>query len=458
MGIDIGSSTSHLMFSQLTVGFPSVHQRRPEILERQVISRSPVTLTPFTENWNLDAEPLRALVDRAFRDARLTPDAIDTGAVIITGEAARRDNAQKIAEMFSDEAGRFVCATAGPKLEAVLAAHGSGAVSLSREHGLRLLHVDVGGGTTKVNIIERGTITQTAAYNVGARLVAYDDGTLVRIEHAGARFLRDVGRDLRVGDRIDEVTRTRVAERMASVLLQVLHGGSPPWDDLLVTPPLRVPTQIDGAVFSGGVSEYIYEREQAAYGDLGPFLGRELRAQAEARRYRIFDSSEGIRATVIGASEYSVQLSGETIFIPDPQALPVHNLRTFVARVTWDPPVAERARQAVAEALGARDPEVSGSAYALVIASPPFSGYGAAQEVGEGIRRALSEVPAEDRPAMLVFEQNIGQVLGRVLGPELPIPCIDEVNLSELDFIDVGTPVPGEAYVPVVVKSLAFGV
>src|SRR5881409_1934185 len=88
VGIDIGSSTSHLMFSQLAVGYPSAHRRRPEILERKVIARSPVLLTPFTGDWNIEAGPLASLIDESFRAAGLSRQQIDTGAVIITGEAA----------------------------------------------------------------------------------------------------------------------------------------------------------------------------------------------------------------------------------------------------------------------------------------------------------------------------------------------------------------------------------
>src|SRR5690242_645994 len=172
VGIDIGSSTSHLMFSELTVGYPTAHRRRPEVLDRRVLSRSPITLTPFGEDWQIEAGPLRELVSRAFRDADLSPERIDTGAVIITGEAARRENAAKIAQIFSDEAGRFVCATAGPRLEAIMAANGSGAVALSRESGQSVLHVDIGGGTTKISRVERGQVTDITAINVGARLLA----------------------------------------------------------------------------------------------------------------------------------------------------------------------------------------------------------------------------------------------------------------------------------------------
>src|SRR4030095_7217789 len=165
VGIDIGSSTSHLMFSQLLIGYPSVLQRKPIVLERNVIARSPIFLTPSTGDGNIEAGRLSELVDDTFQTAGLTRDDVDTGAVIITGEAARRDNAQTIAELFSDETGRFVCATAGPTLETIMAAHGSGAVQRSREEGLVLLNIDVGGGTTKISLIDNGKIRATTAVN-----------------------------------------------------------------------------------------------------------------------------------------------------------------------------------------------------------------------------------------------------------------------------------------------------
>jgi len=459
VGIDIGSSTSHLMFSQLAIGYPSVHRRRPEILERKVISRSPVLLTPFAGDWNIEAGPLEELIEAGFRAAGLSRSQIDTGAIIITGEAARRDNAQKIAELFSAQAGQFVCATAGPRLEAILAAHGSGAVHRSREEGTTLINIDIGGGTTKVSLVEKGRISGVTTFNIGARVIAFDrNGGVVRLEKSGERFLRDLNCDVRMGGRISPEIPARVAARMASALFDLLAGGNPPWDDLMVMPALGKLPPVDGILFSGGVSEYIYRRESAVFGDLGPLLGQEVREQAEQRGYPILDSSEGIRATVIGASQYSMQVSGETIFIPDPEKLPLRNLRVFLAQLTWEPPIAEKAAKAVARAIAEGAPEIRETPFALVCSSPPFLGYGAAQEVAMGIRRTLAALPVAQRPSLLVFEQNIGRVVGEMLAEELAIPCVDEISLGELDFIDVGRVVDGEGYVPVVVKSLAFGV
>jgi ethanolamine utilization protein EutA len=459
VGIDIGSSTSHLMFSQLMIGYPSLHQRRPQILERRVIARSRILLTPFSGDWNIEPGPLRKLVDVTFEEAGLSREQIDTGAVIITGEAARRENAQKIAELFSDEAGRFVCATAGPKLETIMAAYGSGAVLKSREEGLTLLNIDVGGGTTKISLIDGGRILATTAINVGARLIAHDETELLtRLETGGRRFLDDIGRSLSAGTKIDQNLRFKLAARMAYVLFETLAGGAPPWHDLYITPPLTDLPEIDGILFSGGVSEYIYGREETGFGDLGPQLGRELKRQAEERGFKVFNAGEGIRATVIGASQYTVQLSGETIYVPERAKLPVRNLRVFVVRVDWNAPVAERAARAIEEVLKNRDPEVCNSHFALAFSTPPFLGYGVTQDLAKGIDLALASLQPHDRPQILVFEQNVARVVGGILADRWSIPCVDEISLSELDFIDVGEVVSDETFVPVVVKSLAFGV
>lgn len=458
VGIDIGSSTSHLMVSQLLIGYPSVLQRKPLVLERRVIARSPILLTPFSGDWNIEAGPLKDLVDRTFRQADLSRDDIDTGAVIITGEAARRDNAAKIADLFADTTGKFVCATAGPTLETIMAAHGSGAVAQSRDQGLTLLNIDVGGGTTKMSLIEEGKIRATAAVNIGARLVAHDgDDRIVRLETAGRRFLSDLGESLAVGDRVSKDLRERLAGRMAQVLFEALTSGGCPWNDFYVTAPLGELPAIDGILFSGGVAEYIYAREEGAFGDLGPDLGRALRRETEERGFRILEAGEGIRATVIGASQYTVQLSGETIFIPPTMTLPVRNLRVFVVQAGWDGKIAERVERAVMEVLGGRDAEVRGSPFALAISTPAFVGYGAVHEMARGIDRALARLGDQDRPVALVFGQNVGQIVGGMLSSKWNLPCIDEVTLSELDFIDIGEVVQGEGFVPVVIKSLAFG-
>jgi ethanolamine utilization protein EutA len=351
-----------------------------------------------------------------------------------------------------------VCATAGPTLETIMAAHGSGAVQQSRDQGLVLLNIDVGGGTTKISLIDNGKIRGTTAVNIGARLVAHDSAdAIVRLETGGRRFLADLGESLDIGAKVPDDLRARLAARMARALFDAAAKNAEPWTDFYVTPGLGELPAIDGILFSGGVSEYIYAREAQTFGDLGPYLGRAIRREAESRGFNILEAGEGIRATVIGASQYTVQLSGETIFIPKSMQLPARNLRVFVVSVDWEAPVADKTESAVKKALGERDPEVRGTPFVLAFLTPAFNGYGAVQDMAGGIDRALANLPAEDRPAALVFVQNVGQVVGGILSEKWDMPCVDEVSLSELDFIDLGEVVESEGFLPVVIKSLAFG-
>src|SRR6202521_5460553 len=173
VGIDIGSSTSHLLFAKVvlqrqTQGLSS----RFVVIDRQIVWRSPIMLTPFLPDGMIDANAIGRFIQDAYREAGLARSEVDSGAVILTGEAIKRRNAKAIDELFAAEAGKFVCATAGHKLESTLAAHGAGAVKLSKERGECILHVDIGGGTTKLALIDKGVLVGVAAFAVGGRLIA----------------------------------------------------------------------------------------------------------------------------------------------------------------------------------------------------------------------------------------------------------------------------------------------
>ena len=194
------------------------------------------------------------------------------------------------------------------------------------------------------------------------------------------------------------------------------------------------------------------------FGDVGPQLGHEIKKAAMANGFEILDSAEGLRATVIGASQYTIQMSGETIHLPVPSDLPFRNLRVVPVSLSWQPPIAERSRKTTLKVLRPLDPEVQGDPFALAIDCPEFIGYSSVQELAAGLCTALTSLEPDLLPKALIFNRNMGRVVGGVLGAALPIPCIDEIVLSELDFIDIGAPIPGQDYLPIVVKSLAFGV
>src|SRR5262249_2187280 len=283
VGIDIGSSTSHLVFSQLTLRRQGASlSGRFKVTERQVLFRSKIMLTPYLSGTLIDLEQGQHFIDNAYREARLQPDDIDTGAVIITGEALKKENAQPIVEYFAQYAGKFICAAAGHNHEALLAAYGSGAVDLSQSEHTTVLNVDMGGGTTKFSLIEHGNVTQTAAINIGARLIAFDESDVVtRIEDAGRTLMGELGSRVALGKKITQRHKQAYAALMAKVLVEVIEEGptSRLAKQLMVTPPFRHYRldQIDHLVFSGGVSEHGYCPVRTAYGDVGALLGKHVR-------------------------------------------------------------------------------------------------------------------------------------------------------------------------------------
>jgi ethanolamine utilization protein EutA len=228
VGIDIGSSTSHLLFAQVTLKRLSEGlSSRFVVIDRQIIWRSPIMLTPFLPDGTIDAHRLEHFIHDAYHDAGLSRSDIDSGAVILTGEAIKRKNARAIDEIFAAESGKFVCATAGHKLECILAAHGSGASALSRRRNECGLHVDVGGGTTKLALIDRGEIVSVAAFAVGGRLLAQDaKGAWTRIDDSAHLVAKDLGIEVSPENFADESVRRAIAERLAVIVVDQISGST----------------------------------------------------------------------------------------------------------------------------------------------------------------------------------------------------------------------------------------
>jgi ethanolamine utilization protein EutA len=438
---------------------------RYEVLERELLYASPILLTPYRNPSTVDTEKLDAFVKDSYREAGVRSQDVETGAVITTGEAARKENAQGIVELFAAEAGRFVCATAGPYLEAVLAAHGSGTVERSQEDGSTLLNVDIGGGTTKLALVRNGEITETAVLNVGSRLIAWNqNGAIERIEEAGAIAVQELALKLHIGSVVTPGMKSQLARALASSLAEMIAREKPSrlTERLLITPMLRFAGRIDGLILSGGVSEYVYGFEQREFGDLGLFLGREIRSlidgSAEGRGAPLMGAKARIRATVIGTCQFTLQLSGDTIYIGKPNMLPIRSLPVIPVRLeeNFTP---GRVRDAILDQLRRSDVFQEENAFALAFRLPPFRGYGLVEPLAQGICQALDGVRSSSSALVLVFEQNIARVVGERLD-ELSMGrrfvCIDEIKVGELDYIDVGEQNQGHEFVPVVVKSLVF--
>jgi ethanolamine utilization protein EutA len=466
VGIDIGSSTSHLTFSKLVLHRQGTRMTsRFEVVDRQILYRSPIMLTPYIDIETIDLEALTTFVNKCYIEAGISPQAISTGAVISTGEAVKKKNAEAIVRLFSSESGRFVCATAGPHLEGVLAAHGSGAVEASKQlKGRTIMNVDMGGGTSKITIIQDGEVIETGAMNVGARLVAWDtDGKLERIENAGRRLAQTAGFDVEIGQVLTEDHRIALAKVEADVLFEFINRGelSSLATELLVTDALTYQGKVDRLVFSGGVSEYVYHRDSTEYGDLGPLLGQEVRARLPALGIPLREATECIRATVVGASQYTIQLSSSTIYVSKPDVLPILDRQVVVPHLEDEEHTADSVAQAIHDALARADlldPELP-RPIALFFHWSAEVSYNSLYALAEGIAQSMST--RADDPVVLVFDTDIGGIVGAILKEELEfkaeVVATDEIHVGDLDFIDIGEAMGHRQAVPVVVKSLIFG-
>ena len=467
VGVDVGSSTSHLMFARVHLQrLSEALSSRFVVVERDVLWRSPILLTPYRPDYTIDADALKSFFDGAFREAGLTPDDIDSGAVILTGEALKRVNARAIADLFAEETGKFVCASAGHNLESVMAAHGSGAVRLSKAEDKTFLNVDIGGGTTKFALIEAGRILQTAALNVGGRLVATDDaGTVVRIEDAAHTAADSIGAPLALGAPLAPNDRIALADAFADCLIDVILGRprSALCEALLLTPDMPRDLAFDSIVFSGGVSEYVYGNETREFSDLALPLADALRRKMAdgALPAPVRPAAERIRATVIGASQFTVQLSGNTLSISDPALLPYRNVPVLISKLDEDRDVEpEEVARLVAQAFDRQDLVEGEQQVALAFEWDGLPRYAQIRKIADGIVAAMPNSLAGGKPLMLVFTGDFAKLVGDTIAKDIGVPnpviSIDNLFLQEFDYIDIGEMIYPARVVPVVVKSLLF--
>jgi ethanolamine utilization protein EutA len=465
VGIDIGSSTSHLLFAKVALQRQSQGlSSRFVVIGREIVWRSPILLTPFLPDETIDAFALGEFIRRSYRDAGFAQSNIDSGAVILTGEAIKRKNARAIDELFAGEAGKFVCATAGHKLECRLAAHGSGAVALSKARDACILHADVGGGTTKLALIDRGIVVGLSAFAVGGRLVAADrSGAWTRIDQSAQLVADDLGMKLSPKMLADPAARQKIAQRLAAVAADFifdapLHRLA---ESLLVTERLPRPCTPTAITFSGGVAEYMFGHEDKEYGDIAKMLAAELARELSRRSaLPLIDPGQRIRATVIGASQFTVQVSGKTIYLPDPYVLPVHNVP--VVRIDLGPSGTIEPQQlaaAIRAGVGEIDLDRTGSV-AIAFSWQGDPEHSRLKAMGEAILQAVAPLKDRIKLLLLMIDGDIGKTLGRLLHRELHWPgklvSIDGMELQELDYVDVGELIAPPGVVPVVIKSLLF--
>ena len=467
VGIDIGSAGTQVIFSRVLLRrLAEELTSRYFVVQRETLYQSPVALTPYISELRIDDRAIGDIIDAAYESAGLDPDKIDTGAVILTGEALRRENAKAIADVLAEVGGEFVCATAGHHMESMLAAYGSGAAKASHDRGIPILNIDIGGGTTKLALVEGGNIVHTAALHLGGRLAVVDEGRLTRLDPAGQRLARLAGVTWTIGTTVTDEEIERVTAWMADALVAALTIGRPSSEvqSLWLTEPFGIIGGIAGAMISGGVGEYVYQRETRDFGDLGRRLGHAIRERFDTGRlpFPLLAPGECIRATAIGASEYSVQLSGNTIYLSSPgELLPRKNLQVLQPPIRLGDRVDSAAvAAAIRDHLEHFDVVEGDSEVALAFRWHGAPSYARLAGLARGIVEALPRTIAAGKPLFVIFDGDVAQTVGALLKEELAIPCevlaLDGIALWDFDYIDLGRVRMPSFTVPVTIKSLVF--
>ena len=462
-GIDIGSATTHLVTSRITMKrLGRSHSSRYVIVDRQLEYMSPIALTPYIDRELIDADRLMAQLREWIASDGYDEDAIDTGVVMLTGEAARRKNARQITDRVSLLAGDFVCAAAGDLFEVDMAAHGSGAVALS-EDGRTTLNIDIGGGTTKISVCKDGEIVNRGVFRVGARDVVVDDSGLInRLESPGDLAAAALGINVGIGEEISDHDRERIARWLVERLDEFLRSEptSEPIEELTIVPMEPLPEIIDLLVFSSGVGEYIYERESRSFGDLAVWIADSVREKCRGEVWpwpvHVPEGSP-IRATVTGIAEQTVEMSGDTIYVGTDSILPLRNLEVRALDISGMDNAADIS-QAMKDAV-ARDNLTSGTGEVIwEVRCAPNREYRYLAELARGLGEGGTLLSGG--PLALILDQDIAMLVGRLMADELEITkdvvVLDGISLKEVHFVDLGRFRPDSNTVPVVLKSLVF--
>ena len=471
VGIDVGTSTTQVVFSKLQMdnagGYFSVP--RVAIVDKEVVYKSEVYMTPLKTDVLIDTDALRDIVAAEFRKAGYRPEDTDSGAVIITGESARKENSDAVLKSLSDFAGDFVVSAAGPDMESLIAGKGSGAWQYSMDHHCRVANLDIGGGTTNVVLFEDGENLARGCLDIGGRLICMNpQGIITKVSPAAAVMAQAAGVSVSVGDRCDELKLTAVTRQMAAALNAYLGVGTKDIDAILrqiKTPgssDFPVPEKVQAVFFSGGVADLIYHEsaDTWAYGDIGVLLGRAIRGSRLFTDFQKMEPGETIRATVVGAGTYTTTISGSTITYSDDifplKNIPVIKLDEELQEACFageTEPVIRR----IQWVLGQNDEEH----FILAMPGKRNPGYMEMKRAAASIRQIMDRVQPPGEPILLVIESDIAKAMGQMIRqqPDLKrqVVAIDSIHVEDGEYVDMGKPMMNGMVIPVVVKTLIFG-
>lgn len=458
VGIDLGTSTTQVILSKLRLENSAGAFAVPkvEIVDKEVVYRSPVYFTPLVSDTRLDGAKIREIVENEYKTAGVTPEMLQTGAVIITGETARKENAREVLDALAGLAGDFVVATAGPDLESVLAARGAGVDKLSEQKRCCLLHYDIGGGTSNLALFDKGKLLSTGCLDVGGRLVKVKDGVVNYVSEKVRRAFPE----LTVGLPVTVERLQPVADTMTEALLEA-GGLKPPgkWLEHFITHKTAELTVTPNCFsFSGGVADCIWSprSEDFAYGDMGPILGKTIRRRFEEAGAKLLQGTETIRATVVGAGSHATELSGSTIFHQN-IAFPVKNLP--VLRLDRDGDEIDGLSGRIREGLALFGDEEGPNPVCLSLRGVDDPDYDQVCRLAGEIKEGLKPLWEKGEPVVAAVETDMAKALGQRLAAEVSggkILCVDAIHAAQGSYMDVMAPAYGGTVLPVVIKTLAF--
>jgi ethanolamine utilization protein EutA len=463
VGVDVGSSTSHLVFSDLLLKRDQRSvTRRFNIQERNIIYEGRIIHTPMLDDNTIDIVGLTDFFKEEYARAGIDPADIQTGAVIVTGESARKQNARQIAEALSNDAGRFVAATAGPNFESLIAAMGSGAAARSKDDNKTILSCDIGGGTSNLAISRNGATLSTSCISVGGRLLGVDHkGEIWRIDEPAARVMENLGVRHQIGDLISKADIEKIAAKLAEILFEVITGPatSALARQLMLTADLDFPERIDEYSFSGGVAELMYGGVNN-FDDIGHLLSDKIKLLTPELAAPVIELPNKIRATVIGAGAYSLSISGCSGFRDDKISFPIRNVPVIRVDVDQSKLSAEHVMSQIQASFQRFDLDEGDEIIALYFKDPVRVSYPQLELFAKSIEAALPNTINNKLPVILIFETDIACSVGNVIRRETQVKTnllsLDELRLKEGDWIDIGEPLVGDQVFPVTVKSLVF--
>lgn len=467
VGIDIGTSTTSMVVSRLHVQNTAscFSVPRVAITGAEIVYRGEIYQTPQAGGNRIDADAVASLLEEEYRRAGITPEQVQTGAVIITGESSRKENAALVTERMSRLAGEFVVATAGPDLESIIAAKGAGTAQYSEEHGCTAANFDVGGGTTNIAVFRCGQLEAKGCWDVGGRLIRVENGRISYVSPRAALAARDAGVSLRAGDPAEEETLRKVTDRMAEVLCEA--AGLVPETllcravETVEATPMHLERPVDCVSFSGGVADYVYHpaTDWFRHGDIGPLLADSIRRSALFTARKVIPVRETIRATVVGAGAYTTTVSGSTIDCVREDLLPLKNLPVLSPRKETEAEAGLGRGGALAEEARwfLQESGADNAVFCLKRFRAPD--YRQVCALAEALAEAAGVLPP-GAPLLVLTEQDYAKALGQALRRRVkdrPVLCIDGVRAEEGDYLDLGRPLMEGLVLPVVVKTLIFG-